>query len=365
MSAVSNLEGVTYEATLGTTLDPEEGEEELASYLVPRLATYAPSASPFSSSLSSHGGEDDGTAEEDHAVFLPGQSGGNGSQARDSGERLAAHALKDDTAEGVVLRASHDLLAHSSASIDEEVQANAGTTVDPFLTDMDAEDVDDGYEEDEQDFDEEGKEGAESTDALTQSRSGKHHSDASNVPNYVNAFAHNRVKELLKFEGSSSIISKDAISAACEAVSLLTHDLVVMAAREATRRHRKTVTYDDIARVVQLLDRFSFLAEVVPPVAASSSSALAAGRSIVVGSSVHSAATPRKSSDTKRHREPFVHRRSAHGRPGGNALQSHGEAPPVATQSKTAQSRALDGVAQRRALYPQAGAGLRQETLRF
>ncbi|CBZ30342.1 conserved hypothetical protein [Leishmania mexicana MHOM/GT/2001/U1103] len=365
MSAEGDMEGVAYDDTLGETLDPDEEEEDLASYLVPRLATYAPSTSPLSSSLASQVGEADGAAEEDHALPLSRQRDGSGSQVWDSGERSAAHALEDDTAESVAVRASHGLPAHSSASADEEAQANAGSGVDPFLTEMDAEDVDDWHEEDENDVDENDEEATDSTDAPPQTRPGTRCGGASDVPDYVNAFAHSRVKELLKYEGSSSIISKDAISAVSEAVALLTRDLVATAAGEATRRHRKTVTYEDIARVAQLLDRFSFLAEVVPPVAAFSSNALGAGSSIVVGSSVHSAATPSSSRGTKRHGEPLVRSRSAHGRPGKDALQTLGESPPAATRSKTAHVRVFGAAAHRSTVHPQPGAGLRQATLRF
>ncbi|AYU82569.1 hypothetical protein, conserved [Leishmania donovani] len=365
MSAEGDMDGVAYGGTLGSTLDPDEGEEELASYLVPRLATYAPSTSPLSSSLASQVGEADGAAEEDHALPLSRQLGGSGSQAWDSGERSAAHAIEDDTVEGVALRASHGLPMQSSASPDEEAQANAGSGLDPFLTEMDAEDVDDWREEDEHDADEYDEEEADNTDAPPQTRSGTRRRGASAVPNYVNAFAHSRVKELLKYEGSSSIISKDAISAVSEAVALLTRDLVAMAAGEATKRHRKTVTYEDIARVAQLLDRFSFLAEVLPPVAASSSNALGAGNSIVIGSSAHSAAIPGSSSGTRRHGDPSVRSRSAHGCPGRNALQNLGESPPASARSKTAHVGVLGAAAHRSAVHPQPGAGLRQATLRF
>ncbi|GET92296.1 hypothetical protein, conserved [Leishmania tarentolae] len=356
------MEGATDDDTLGATLDPEEGEEELASYLIPRLAMYAPSASPLSSSVASQVGEANGAAEEDHVVSLSMQRGDSGSRAWDSGEQPVAYTLEDDTA-GVSLRSSHGLPMALSAPADEEAQEDTTTDAAPFIANGEAEDVDDWKEEDEHDVaedDEDDDEEIGNTDNPPQTRVAKHHGGASDVPNYVNAFAHNRVKELLKFEGSSSIISKDAVSAASEAVALLTRDLVAMAAREATRRHRKTVAYEDIARVVQLLDRFSFLAEVVPPVAASSSNALRAGGSIVLGNNVHSAEAPSSSSPTKRHGAPPVRSRSAHGLPGRSALQSHGESPTTATRAKTAHMRTLGAAA-----HPKPGAGLRQATLRF
>ncbi|KAG5491608.1 hypothetical protein JIQ42_01514 [Leishmania sp. Namibia] len=364
MSADGDVEGATYDDTLGTTLDPDEGEEELASYLVPRLATYAPSASRLSSPLSSQGGGDDGAAEENHAVLLVGQRDDSGSSARDGGERSAAHASEDDTSVGVARHVRDGVPARSSASAEEEAEANASTAKDPFLADVDAEDVDDGSEEDAHEVDEENEEETYNTDAMAQARSGKNLSHYSDVHSYANAFAHSRVKELLKFEGSSSIISKDATAAACEAVALITRDLVSVAAGEATRRHRKTVTYEDIARVAQLLDRFSFLSDVVPPVA-SSSSALATGRSIVVGSNVHFAAAPSTSGGRKRRGEPPVRSRSAHERTGRNALQNDVESTPAATRSATAHARLLGAAAQRAGVHPHPAHGLRQATLRF
>ncbi|KAG5468690.1 hypothetical protein CUR178_01525 [Leishmania enriettii] len=365
MSADGDVERATYDDTLGTTLDPDEGEEELASYLVPRLAAYAPSTSRLSSPLSSYGGGDDGAAEKNHAVLLLGQRDDSGSPARDGGERSAAHASEDDTSVGVARHVRDGVPTRSSASAEEEAEAIASTAKDPFLADVDGEDADDGSEEDAYAVDEENEEETDNTDVMAEARSGKNLRHDSDVHSYANAFAHSRVKELLKFEGSSSIISKDATAAACEAVALITRDLVSVAAGEATRRHRKTVVYEDIARVAQLLDRFSFLSDVVPPVA-SSSSALAAGRSIVVGSNVHSAtAAPSTSGGRKRRGEPPVRSRSAHERTGRAALQNDVEATPAATRSATAHARLLGAAAQRAGVHPHPALGLRQATLRF
>lgn len=73
-----------------------------------------------------------------------------------------------------------------------------------------------------------------------------------------------RVRELLRYEGSSTILSKDGVSMVAEAVGLLLQDLTRSAAEMAKRRRKKRVTAKDIAQVISLYDRFSFLAEVVP-----------------------------------------------------------------------------------------------------
>ncbi|KAG5493971.1 hypothetical protein JKF63_01803 [Porcisia hertigi] len=360
MSTERNVDEETYDDTLGTALDLDEREEGVLSpFLVPRMAAYALSGSSFSSVSSQ------GDAEEDHAVRLSGQSEVSKRSPRDSGEGSAAHSPADGTGEGVALGMSHGGPGHSSASADEEAPGGANAAVDPFLTYTDDDDVDRGCQGDEYDIDEEDEEGADSVDASPEARSSDHGGGASDASNFVNAFAHSRVKALLKYEGSSSIISKDATMAACEAVALLTRDLVTMATGEATRRHRKTVTYEDVARVVQLLDRFSFLTEVVPPVAASSRGTLTAGRPIVVGSNKHSATSMSIKSGARRRGEPAVRSRSVHGRAGRNASQHTHESLSGAARSKTAHARVLGAAAQQPVLHTQPGSGLRQATLRF
>lgn len=73
-----------------------------------------------------------------------------------------------------------------------------------------------------------------------------------------------RVRQLLRYEGSSSILSKEAVMAVTKAVSLMVQDLIRTAAAFAQRRCRQRVTSRDIAHIISLYDRFSFLAEVVP-----------------------------------------------------------------------------------------------------
>lgn len=103
----------------------------------------------------------------------------------------------------------------------------------------------------------------------------------STAVDYTNAFSFNRIKDLMRIENSlaeggggieahkgsvsgSTIISRDAARAMTEAVALLLRDLAQCASQEAVRRRRRTVQYDDVARVVQLYDRFSFLCDVLP-----------------------------------------------------------------------------------------------------
>lgn len=73
-----------------------------------------------------------------------------------------------------------------------------------------------------------------------------------------------RVRELLRYEGSSTILSKDGVSMIAEAVGLIIQDLIRSAAEMAKRRRRRRVTAREIAQVISLYDRFSFLADVVP-----------------------------------------------------------------------------------------------------
>ncbi|ORC93629.1 uncharacterized protein TM35_000015060 [Trypanosoma theileri] len=77
-------------------------------------------------------------------------------------------------------------------------------------------------------------------------------------------FPLSRVRELLKFHGLSSIVAKDAALTASDAVVLMLRDFTRLAAAEAERQQRKTVTYTDVARVVHYFDRFSFLSDIIP-----------------------------------------------------------------------------------------------------
>lgn len=370
MSAQEGWDEATFDATQGATVDPDVEGDEVASFLVPRLAAYAaPPSSGSSSSRASEDGdmEDDGDAAEarraleSHAMAEEDHRAASGSHGRDSGERSAAHVTDD-------ARASAELAGVAPwAQTTEDLPSRA---YDPFLTERDAEEAEVvGYQDDDADAldtdgdaDEELAEGG--AGALRQARA--EHGAASS---FVNAFAHNRVKELLKYEGSSSIISKDAAAAACEAVALLTRDLVAMAAGEASRRHRKTVTYDDVARMAQLLDRFSYLADVVPPVPVPTSS-LSAGKSIVVGSHVHGSPATAGTGSRKRTNDAAPRSRSAQERSVAGRLRGAGVAQPAATgaaaaRSKTAHPR-LPGVAGHTvSVHPQPGGGLRQATLRF
>ncbi|KAK7200737.1 hypothetical protein NESM_000131700 [Novymonas esmeraldas] len=378
MSAEREMDEATYDDTAGATFDGEEGDQEPAPYLVPRLAAFAASPSPSSSSpssasrsVSSRGGRDDRDAEEDHTIDLSRRRDTQWSRTRESGERSAAHAPEDDAAEGVAVRPDEDARQPpvTVAEEDEAPTLVADAAPDPFVADMRTEDVDVEESCDEDvDYadDEDAGEGAPRSgtglQALSEWQQQQRPAGAgSSASGYVNAFAHSRVKELLKYEGSSSIISKDAASAACEAVALLTRDLVTVAAAEAARRHRKTVTYDDVARVAQLLDRFSFLADVVPPVPAPAST-LATGTSIVVGDRVRSSATAEANHAARPHSNSHVRGRSAHARVGGGPAGGNGASPPAASTTRSTTAHTRGGVP---ALHPLPGTGLRQATLRF
>lgn len=78
------------------------------------------------------------------------------------------------------------------------------------------------------------------------------------------ALAAHRVKELLRLEGSSGILSKNAVRLVSDAVALIVQDLTRTAGEIAVRRQRKRVTADDIAQAISLYDRFSFLSDVIP-----------------------------------------------------------------------------------------------------
>lgn len=144
---------------------------------------------------------------------------------------------------------------------------------------VDDEDADDGdFGADEGSENEEDREEGDERDGLSRSSG---HED------YTAAFPVSRVKDLLRYEGSSTIISRDACLTASEAVALILRDMAKAAAAEAQRRNRKTVNYDDVAKTVHLFDRFAYLAEVVPAVAASPLGTHGSGtvpaRSVVIG----------------------------------------------------------------------------------
>ncbi|EKG05070.1 hypothetical protein TCSYLVIO_003864 [Trypanosoma cruzi] len=109
-------------------------------------------------------------------------------------------------------------------------------------------------------------------------------------------FPLSRVRELLKFHSNFSIVAKDAGAVAGEAVVLMLQDLTKLAAAEAERQRRKTVTYADIARVVHHFDRFSFLSDIIPPV-----SVVAGGaKAVAVGSATSLAAESKTSRSAAR-----------------------------------------------------------------
>ncbi|KAH9577403.1 Transcription factor CBF/NF-Y/archaeal histone domain [Trypanosoma melophagium] len=121
-------------------------------------------------------------------------------------------------------------------------------------------------DEDDEDDEDEGEEGAlvAGMGGLSSGRA------AGGPPNPAAArgdrptFPLSRVRELLKFHGSSSIVAKDAALTASDAVVLMLRELTRLAAAEAERQQRRTVTYADVARVVHYFDRFSFLSDIIP-----------------------------------------------------------------------------------------------------
>jgi histone H3/H4 len=353
------------ESTFNETFDPIFGEDAMVaeeedvaavSYLVPRLAAYAEASSGSSSpsDADADGGEENGSsavlpvdamAEQDHTRGLL-------SGARDSGENSAAHVADEGIAEeesrGRVVGTSS--LAGVEGVIDVELKEDE-------VDRADARDVEATYA---------GSIASNDSVDLSEEEDDRHGTSSSF--SYTNAFALSRVKELLKFEGSSSIVSKDAAAAACEAVALLTRDLVTVAAAEASRKNRKTITYDDVARVAQLLDRFSFLAEVVPPAPSSvSGAALGAGKTIVLGSSARSSAgsgvsarAKRETRNTSSRSESVQDRARAHD---VSTTSSAGTLGSSVARSKTAHARVTHS-STGQGVHPQPG-GMRQATLRF
>ncbi|KPI90487.1 hypothetical protein ABL78_0417 [Leptomonas seymouri] len=342
-------EEATYGETFEATFDPdgqgEEEEEEAAPYLVPRLAAYAEASS--SSSIASDEDKKAHTENEDGTTFQADELDEEGRTphvliARDSGERSAAHVTDDGATEEPRERASEEESSLEKAEGSDAMQANEQ---DPTYIGSSGEDEVEVSEEDAHEDD------------------GDRGSNRATASHYASAFAHSRVKELLKYEGSSSIVSRDAATAACEAVALLMRDLVATTAAEATRRSRKTLTYDDVARVVQLFDRFSFLADVVPPASSSSSgSGLGAGKSIVVGSHLQSLPAAGGDVPSKKSVDASPRSKSAHWQGRGRSAPSVGSERSTVKRSKTAQARAVHSAVS--PLHPQPG-GMRQATLRF
>lgn len=358
--------GDTFEATFDPAEDGNDDGDDAAAYLVPRLAAYAAPSSHASSasSSSSVAPHTEPHSEEDEEAHMGGQTSppatttttaptahvtpyrDEPSRARESGERSAAHVTDDGAHED-----SRGTPADVSHWENEEAEAVVEAAAPPPASHAALaadDDDDDAYDDTANREDEEGE--VQSEDDVVfedHDRAGGARADSHT---FANAFAHSRVKELLKYEGSSSMISKDAAAAACEAVALLTRDLVAMAAAEATRRNRKTVNYDDVARVAQMFDRFSFLADVVPPMPATSSSGSGAGKSIVVGGPAP--ASSLRTGTASRSRSAHV--RGA-GRSGAGA---GGVDSGAAVRSKTAHPATASSV------HPLPG-GMRQATLRF
>lgn len=87
---------------------------------------------------------------------------------------------------------------------------------------------------------------------------------ASSTRGTESVLAIHRVRDLLHYEGSSSILSKDAVAGVSAAVALILQDLVRTSAEFASRRHRQRVTAREMAHVISLYDRFAFLSDVIP-----------------------------------------------------------------------------------------------------
>lgn len=62
-------------------------------------------------------------------------------------------------------------------------------------------------------------------------------------------------------------LSTDAAELLAEATALMIQDLVNSASAETKRHNKKTVSYDDVAFVASQLDRFSFMSDLLRPVA--------------------------------------------------------------------------------------------------
>lgn len=93
------------------------------------------------------------------------------------------------------------------------------------------------------------------------------------------SFPAQRIRYLLRYEGSSSVISKDALEMVSAAVVLMVKDLTRSSAEIATRRQRRRVTSDEVGHAVSTFDRFSFLSDVIPPSSVQSPAAATTQRS--------------------------------------------------------------------------------------
>eukprot|EP00796_Vickermania_ingenoplastis_P007267 gene7267-5113_t len=158
--------------------------------------------------------------------------------------------------------------APSSEAVADEGPASSLTAVDP-LANEDIRIADlfaleyappdaDRAEEDEPESGGDASEGSEDDAAAT-------HAGPSSA---ATALAAHRVRELLRFEGSSTLISKAATAAVAEATALILQDLTRTAAGITERRRRRRVTAEEVAQAVRLHDRFAFLADIIPAPAA-------------------------------------------------------------------------------------------------
>ena len=387
MNSIPSKERVEEELTyVAVEVGEDVGEDEVVSYLVPLLAADASSSSSSSLSQTPPLSDDDDVVgrnieDEEVEAVEDADRAADVVAARGSGERSAARATDEDTLEG-----SRESTAHTSrltneeegSADDEGVEANWSGDV-QGTTDADNGGGGGDGEGPEGNRDEEVNAPASDEDEKAEDvdDDDRHHhyhptrGVEAGSTNYANAFPHSRVKEILKYEGSSSIVSRDAAAAACEAVALLMRDLVAMAAAETTRKNRKTISYDDVARVAQLLDRFSFLADVVPPAppASSAASTFSPGKSIVVGSHLPSSFSADGGGGASRKKVTNAASRSKsvqgqRGRPhGASPAAASGAEKSAAARSKTTHARVMLS-AKPQGVHPQPG-GMRQSTLRF
>lgn len=220
------------------TPDRQEEEEETLAFLLPRLAAYT--------ALETHDDDDDDDVDSDSTPA--------------EGDTAYANEEREDQP-----RSGHPHLSEAKGPA-------AAAAAAPWLPDGEEgiEGEDEAYEhyisdgaEEPQEEEEEGP-NAEREETASDGSDGSPKAGRSS-DDLTGVFPTSRVKDLLKYEGSSSVVSRDACLAASEAVALILRDLAKCAAAEAQRRHRKTVTYEDIARTAQMLDRFAYLSEVVPP----------------------------------------------------------------------------------------------------
>lgn len=165
-----------------------------------------------------------------------------------------------------------------------------------------------------------------------------------------NAFATSRVKELLKFDGSSTLLSREAVGATTEAVALMLQDVVRLACQEASRRGKKTLTYDDIARAVQLYDRLSYLSDVLPVAVGSAGGEVQKSTTKALSSG---AVAPAAASSTARHS-------SLKGQPSHQLAKRPTRTAKSGTRNSNPTSSSSAG-----GVHPKFYGGMRQETLRF